>query len=43
MAKRDEKFNIAKDLKRRGLPAKEIAEITGLPVAEVEAMKVRKK
>ena len=43
MAKRNEKIEIAKQLKRKGIDENTIAESTGLTLEEVEKLKVRKK
>ena len=43
IAKRNEKIEIAKQLKRKGIDEKTIAESTGLALEEVEKLRVRKK
>jgi DNA repair protein RadC len=43
IAKRQEKVEIAKELKRRGNAAETIAEITGLSVTDINQLRVRKK
>ena len=42
IAKRKEKIEIAKAMKRAGEPADKIASFTGLPIEEVEKLRVRK-
>lgn len=43
IADRNAKIDIAKELKRRGTDAETIAEITGLTVADINQLRVRKK
>ena len=43
IARRNEKIEIAKELKRRKTPIEDIAGITGLSIEEIEKLKVRKK
>ncbi|WP_299555473.1 JAB domain-containing protein [Seonamhaeicola sp.] len=43
IAKRKEKIEIAKELKRRGTKDEDISEITGLSIEEVQKLRVRKK
>ncbi len=43
VARYQRNIEIAKEMKRRGIPNDGIAEMTGLSLAEVEALKVRKK
>ncbi|KAB1160497.1 DNA repair protein [Tenacibaculum aiptasiae] len=43
IAKRKEKIEIAKQLKRKGIDEKTISESTGLSIEEVEKLRVRKK
>ena len=43
IAKRNEKIEIAKQLKRKGIDENTIAESTGLTLEEVEKLRVRKK
>lgn len=42
IAKKEEKIEIAKELKRRNMPIDAIVEITGLSVEEVNALRVRR-
>ncbi|BDS15489.1 JAB domain-containing protein [Aureispira anguillae] len=42
IAKREEKIEIAKELKRRNMPIDAIAEITSLTVEEINALRVRR-
>lgn len=43
IAKRNEKIEIAKQLKRKGIDENTIAESTGLTLEQVEKLRVRKK
>jgi len=43
ITKRDEKIEIAKQLKRKGIDSQTISEATGLALEEVEKLRVRKK
>lgn len=42
IGRKEEKIHVAKELKRRNMPLEAIAEITGLRVEEIKALRVRR-